>query len=140
MSVSTTPADGTSTLIVPTPVPSPREVRFIDAHVFAYSRRAGTPAATYDGQIPESVKRERSAELIRVKNEVRDLVLDGIVERGEALSVILETYDGQYYTAHSDTFVEVKVLASKGLSGELCEVIPVSHKDGVIHAKFIKCL
>ena len=117
-----------------------REVRFIDAHVFAYSRRAGTPAATYDGQIPESVKRERSAELIRVKNEVRDLVLDGIVERGEALSVILETYDGQYYTAHSDTFVEVKVLASKGLSGELCEVVPVSHKDGVIHAKFVKCL
>ena len=117
-----------------------REVRFIDAHVFAYSRRAGTPAATYDGQVPESVKRERSAELIRVKNEVRDLVLDGIVDGGEALSVILETYDGQYYTAHSDTFVEVKVLASKGLSGELCEVVPVSHKDGVIHAKFIKCL
>ena len=114
-----------------------REVGFIDAHVFAYSKRAGTPAATYDGQIPESVKRERSARLIAVKNEVRDTVLDGIVDTGDALSIILETYDGEFYTAHSDGFAEVKVKARCGLSGELVKVAPVSHKDGIILAKLI---
>ena len=117
-----------------------REVCFIDAHVFAYSRREGTPAATYSGQIPESVKKSRSAELIRVKNEVRDSVLASLVEKGESLSVILETYDGAYYTAHSDTFVEVRVMAHEGLSGELAEVVPISHENGIIHAEFIKCL
>ena len=117
-----------------------REVGFIDAHVFAYSRREGTPAADYEGQIPESVKRLRSSELIRVKNEVRDKVLDSIVCEGGELSVILETYDGSYYTAHSDTFLEVRVLAAAGLSGEMAQVIPVSHSDGIIHAKLIKCL
>ena len=114
-----------------------REVGFIDAHVFAYSKRAGTPAATYDGQIPENVKRERSARLISVKNEVRDSVLDAIVKAKESLSVILETYDGEFYTAHSEGFAEVKVKADKGLSGEMIAVMPISHKDGIILAKLI---
>ena len=112
-----------------------REVGFIDAHVFAYSRRAGTPAASYDGQIPENVKKERSSRLIAVKNEVRDTVLDGIVKTGDSLSVILETYDGEFYTAHSDGFAEVKVKAEAGLSGEMFTVIPVSYEDGIILAK-----
>ena len=112
-----------------------REVGFIDAHVFAYSRRAGTPAASYDGQIPENVKKERSSRLIAVKNEVRDTVLDGIVKTGDSLSVILETYDGEFYTAHSDGFAEVKVKAEPGLSGEMFTVIPVSYEDGIILAK-----
>ena len=114
-----------------------REVGFIDAHVFAYSKRAGTPAANYEGQIPENVKKERSARLIAVKNEVRDSVLGGIVARGEPISVILETYDGSYYTAHSDTFAEVRVEAREGLSGEMALVIPISHKDGIILGKLI---
>ena len=114
-----------------------KEVGFIDAHVFAYSKRAGTPAASYDGQIPESVKRERSARLISVKNEVRNSVLDGIVKAKEPLSVILETYDGEFYTAHSDGFAEVKVKAKEGLSGEMITVMPISHENGIILAKAI---
>ena len=114
------------------------EVGFIDAHVFAYSRRAGTPAATYSGQIPEGVKRERSARLIAVKNEIRDSVLSEIVAKGEPISVILETYDGHSYTAHSDTFAEVRVDADCGLGGEMVLVAPISHKDGVILGKLIK--
>lgn len=114
-----------------------REVGFIDAHVFAYSKRAGTPAATYENQIPENVKRDRSARLIAVKNEVRDTVLDGIVGAKDILSVILETYDGGFYTAHSDGFAEVKVEAECGLSGEMLEVFPLAHKDGIVFAKLI---
>ena len=114
-----------------------REVGFIDAHVFAYSKRAGTPAATYENQIPENVKRERSARLIAVKNEVRDTVLDGIVGAKDKLSVILETYDGGFYTAHSDGFAEVKVEAECGLSGEMVEAFPFAHKDGIVFAKLI---
>ena len=116
-----------------------REARFIDAHVFAYSRRAGTPAAYYDGQIPENVKKERSHRLIAAKNEVRDSVLEGIVEKGTPLSVVLETYDLGRYSAHSDSFVEVSVEGPEGLQGDIVEIIPVSHKDGIIIGKLINC-
>ena len=116
-----------------------KEARFIDAHVFAYSRREGTPAAYYDGQIPENVKKERSHRLIAAKNEVRDSVLAQIIEKGTPLSVVLETYDGEKYSAHSDSFVEVTVVGPDGLQGEIVEVIPVSHKNGIIIGKLINC-
>ena len=73
--------------------------------------REGTPAACYENQVPEATKRERSERLIAVKNEVRDALLDAIVSLGEPLSVIAEAQgDDGYYTAHSDTYVEVKFL------------------------------
>ncbi len=112
-----------------------REVGFIDAHVFAYSKRKGTPAASYSGQIDESEKKRRSARLIAVKNEVRGSVLDGIVESGKALSVVLETYDAGLYSAHSDSFVEIRVEAPDGMQGEIVDVIPISHSYGVIFGK-----
>ena len=115
------------------------EARFIDAHVFAYSRRAGTPAATYKDQIPENVKKERSHRLIAAKNEVRDSVLSRMVEEGAPLSVVLETYDGGRYSAHSDSFVEVSVEAPDGLQGEIVEVVPISHENGIILGKPINC-
>lgn len=36
------------------------EMRFAHAHIFPFSPRAGTAAATFDGQVPKTVKRERS--------------------------------------------------------------------------------
>ena len=107
---------------------------FLDAHVFAYSRREGTEAAYYGDQIPEQIKKERSARLIRIKNEVRDRVLDGIVKAALPLSVIAEARlkDGRY-TAHSDTYVEVNFHSDNAnLSGEMLNVVPVSHKDGIV--------
>jgi len=115
-----------------------RRARFIDAHVFAYSRRVGTPAASYGGQIDESEKKRRSRELIRVKNEVRDSVLSEIVAKGEPVKVILETYENGTFTAHSDSFAEIRVEADQGMQGEMVHVLPISHKDGIIVAKLIK--
>lgn len=115
-----------------------RRARFIDAHVFAYSRRVGTPAASYDGQIDESEKKRRSRELIRVKNEVRDSVLSEIVAKGEPIEVILETYENGVFTAHSDSFAEVRVEAKLCMQGQMIYVTPVSHKNGIIIAKIQK--
>ena len=113
-----------------------REARLLDAHVFAYSKREGTPAATYEGQIPEEVKRERSARLIAEKNAMRDEVLDAVVASGKVLSCIAETRDRQgVYTAHSDSYIEVRFEGRAGLSGEVVSITPESHKDGVIYGK-----
>ena len=118
-----------------------RRVGFLDAHVFAYSRRKNTPAADYPNQIDEATKRERSERLIKIKNEVRDSVLDGIIKRGEPLSAVAETAlaDGSY-TAHSDTYVEINFKPKndcRSLCGEVVWVMPVSHKDGIVFGKLI---
>ena len=110
-----------------------KEARLLDAHVFAYSRREGTPAASYPGQISEDVKRERSQILIKTKNCVRDEVISERVLFGTPLNCILEAYSGGSYTAHSDEFFEVSVVYPEGHEGELVKVTPVSHKNGIIY-------
>ena len=114
-----------------------REARLLDAHVFAYSKREGTPAALYDGQIPEQIKRERSARLIAEKNRVRDGVLDEAVRSGEPLPCIFESCEGGVYTAHSDSYIEVRCKAERDVCGELLAVRPLSHKDGIIYGEII---
>ena len=119
-----------------------REARFLDIHVFAYSRRPNTPAATYEGQVAEEVKRRRSATLIALKNEIRDSILDSYIEEGKALDVVIEKrWEDGTYSSHADSFVEVRVSVPEGerdLRGEIVTVMPVSHKDGVILAKLEK--
>ena len=116
-----------------------REIGFLDCHVFAYSRRRGTPADSFSDQISEDVKKRRSEELISVCRSVRDRVLDRAVERGEALSCILETERDGVWSGHSDSFIEVCVPCDSGaeLHGEIRRVLPVSHKNGVIIGKII---
>lgn len=116
-----------------------REARFLDVHVFAYSRRPGTPAESYDGQIDEQTKHERSQTLIALKNKIRDEILDGYVKRAEPLSVVLERAgaDGSY-SSHADSFAAVRVRVPEGthdLHGEIADVIPVAHENGVILAE-----
>lgn len=117
-----------------------REAALLDAHVFAYSKRAGTPAAEYPNQISEDIKRERSERLIRIKNEVRDSVLQGVVSKKEPLSVICESRGvGGNYTAHSDNYIEVQFCSDdEDLSGKMLKVAPVCHKNGIVFCNLIK--
>ena len=115
-----------------------REARLLDAHVFAYSRREGTPAAEYENQIPDDVKKRRSAELIKVCQEVRDQLLSEVVAKGEALSCILESRKGRGYTAHSDSYIEVSCEGEEGLSGHLVSVMPTRHENGIVYGEIIE--
>ncbi len=115
-----------------------REARLLDAHVFAYSKREGTPAAKYENQIPEDVKKCRSAELIKVCEDVRDELLSEIVTAGKPLSCILESRKGKCYNAHSDSYIEVSVEGEEGLSGRLVLVKPLSHKNGIVYGEIMQ--
>lgn len=113
-----------------------RRVGFLSAHVFAYSRREGTEAYSYDGQIPEEVKRDRSALLIDECRRVGDSVIGEIIKRDKTLSVIAEAYNGAYYTAHSDTFLEVNFKSENAaLHGKEIIVTPTSYECGVVLAE-----
>ena len=113
------------------------KARFLDCHVFAYSRREGTPAAAYPDQVPEDVKKQRSERLIVEKNKVRDSVLAEICERGEPLSCIFEAVKKNIWTSHSDTFVEVRAASECDLSGRLVMVKPVRVEDGAIYGEIL---
>ncbi|CDF41390.1 unnamed protein product [Chondrus crispus] len=68
-----------------------RSSRFNHAGFFPYSKEEGTPAATYDDQIPESVRQHRCDELSSIQQQIQEeiaaervgTILDVIVDRVE---------------------------------------------------------
>lgn len=117
-----------------------KKVGFLDVHVFSYSKRKGTEAYSFENQVPEEIKRERSRRMISFKNAIRDEQLSLIVKSGRELPVIAETeLDCGIYSAHADNFAEIRfaVKDKRDVKGELVTVRPVSSKCGIIYAEEI---
>lgn len=65
---------------------------FADMHVFEYSKRNGTEAALYSGQIPDGEKKERSRKLLGLAREMKQAFLESLV--GKPLEVLFENGAG----------------------------------------------
>lgn len=112
--------------------------RFLDMHVFAYSKRKNTPAAQMAEQVSEEEKRRRSAALIALRTHMREEILCSLAEGGEAISVLFETKEKGFYTGHSDAFVPVRVKTEEDLHGLLRRVRPFDVEDGALCGELIQ--
>ncbi len=108
-----------------------REARFLSLHVFAYSRRAGTPAATMSGQIPKEIKSRRSAELSKLSREIRREILDEIVASSPVCEVLFERDEEGVSRGHTGSFIEVSVQSDIPLSSTFGQIRLTGH-DGDI--------
>ncbi len=66
-----------------------REVGFSKIHIFPFSARRGTPAATFADQLSQELKHERLARLAEVEAELRDQYFASL--RGTRLRVLVES-------------------------------------------------
>ncbi len=105
-----------------------KEAEFLQMHVFAYSRREGTPAATMAGQIEKSVKKERSARLIALGEELTAKRLARALE-DPLRPVLFETFSGGIAVGHTREFFEVAVPADRLLNGEV-HTVRVERAEG----------
>jgi threonylcarbamoyladenosine tRNA methylthiotransferase MtaB len=99
---------------------------FSGGHVFKYSARPGTPAASYPDQVPHPVRKMRS-ELVR-----RILMESGMVYRhkflGQTLPVLWEAREkwipgGIVLSGLTDNYLRVETLSSRELCGQVSQVI-----------------
>ncbi len=70
-----------------------REIGFARMHVFPYSARQGTPAATMPQQVPRAVREERARRLIALGNDLAQAYRLSFV--GKTVEVLTEEADGQ---------------------------------------------
>ena len=113
------------------------QASFLDMHIFAYSRRKNTPAATYPNQVPEDIKRERSAVLIALASRLRDENLHDLIAKGKPLSVLFETREGEEMVGHSAEFAEVHTVTEEVLHGEIRCVLPTHTHDGILYGTLL---
>ncbi|MDO4564478.1 MAG: tRNA (N(6)-L-threonylcarbamoyladenosine(37)-C(2))-methylthiotransferase MtaB [Clostridia bacterium] len=99
-----------------------REIGFSRIHVFPYSRRAGTKAATFPGQLPKSVKAARTREFLELGEELETAFI--MRQKGTIHRVLMES-DGTGYT---ENYVRVRV---DGADGELITV-EITGQEGTL--------
>ena len=104
-----------------------KQARFLMIHVFPYSERRGTVAATLPGRVPEEIRHRRVRELSAVQAEIQREILDSYTDT--AVSVLFETYTGGMAIGHTDTFVEVCCPAPHSLQAQTCTVY-ITGNDG----------
>ena len=94
---------------------------FLSMHVFAYSKRAGTLAATLPDQISNAVKKERSAALIALGAELRQGRLSRAMQT-PLREVLFETHENGLAIGHTASFLEVAAPSPIPLHSKLCSV------------------
>ncbi|MDE7311043.1 MAG: tRNA (N(6)-L-threonylcarbamoyladenosine(37)-C(2))-methylthiotransferase MtaB [Eubacterium sp.] len=90
-------------------------ISFYEMHIFKYSRRKGTKAASMDCQVPDSVKAQRSARLIGLGEKMSKAFRESFI--GDTVYVLLEepfVYLGKRYEAgYTQEYVKVAVESDK---------------------------
>ena len=114
-----------------------REVRLLQAHVFAYSRRRGTPADEMPCQIPEPEKRRRSEILIRECEKIKEELLGEVIREGKPLSCVFETKEDGLWVGHSASYIEVAAASDDDLHGEMRDLIPLRYENGILIGKIL---
>ncbi len=106
-----------------------RRARFLRAHIFPYSKRAGTPAAIMPNQISNDEKSRRLHLLCEAEAEARHSILKEEIAERPVKSVLFETYKGGVAAGHTADFLEVRVPSPKALHGCIADV-KISATDG----------
>ncbi|MBE5775964.1 MAG: tRNA (N(6)-L-threonylcarbamoyladenosine(37)-C(2))-methylthiotransferase MtaB [Clostridiales bacterium] len=111
-----------------------KQVSFARMHVFPYSARKGTPAATMGGQVPKKIREERTRTLIRLGHDLAKAYHESMI--GSTVEVLWEESDEDgFLTGYTREYVHcrargtlrdttpclVRVISADadGLTGEL---------------------
>ena len=95
-----------------------QEMEFLKVHVFPYSRREGTPAATFPDQIPEEEKARRVHILQTAADEVRGQLANAWT--GSVDTVLLEKpLSANLFTGYTRLYLPVVVSAPGAEAGQI---------------------
>lgn len=111
---------------------------FSDMHVFAYSPRKGTRAASMPGQVPNKEKARRAVRAKELASGMRRAFLFGQI--GRELSVLLENKQGDAWYGHAGEYVPVLVSVNENaenLKNCLCPVRVTAAGETVLYAERI---
>lgn len=100
------------------------KVNFYETHIFKYSKREGTKAASMENQVPEQVKAKRSGELIELGEKNRREYEKSFL--GKEVEVLVEEeieVDGRVMQAgHSKEYMKIALDCSDNVQNRILKV------------------
>lgn len=110
------------------------KVDFYETHIFKYSKRQGTKAAIMPEQVPETVKTERSNQMLELDSHKREKYESNWI--GQEVEVLVEEQilrEGKpYQIGHTKEYIKVLIDSEENLENQLVKV-QLKDKSQIIH-------
>jgi len=97
-----------------------RKCAFSAMHIFPYSRRPGTPAASMPGQVLKAVKEERARRAAEAAARMEQAYLSRFV--GRTVEVLFEEERDGLWRGHTTRYSEVAAVSGENLHNVLRDV------------------
>lgn len=96
------------------------EINFSSLHVFPYSKRDFTKAASMENQIDEVTKADRVKKLLVLKERKELEYMMKFI--GRKLDVLFEVKTDDNYIGHTSNYLKVSTKSTKDITGKICSV------------------
>ncbi len=113
-----------------------QEMHFNQLHVFPYSRRKGTPAATMKDQVDGNIKHDRVKKLMELSHQLQSEFAS--MQIGKTLEVLFEEIHDGYLVGHASNYLKVKVKGQNSYIGHIY-YIKIESQDGVELIGSVEC-
>ena len=112
------------------------QIKFSEIHVFQFSKREGTPAATMPDQVDQKFKKARSEKLIELASDLGKRYKAQFI--GETIEVLMEERKENECIGHSKNYLKISVIDPEhiGIQGKVYNVIIKEILDEKIFAEF----
>ena len=115
------------------------ECEYDSLYLFKYSKRAGTPAASFDDNVSEKEKTNRFLELEKVHRRAQERIYRSYV--GRTLSVLAEKQSSRSesdLSGHSTCHKIVNFAGDRSLEGEIVDVLVTGAKTNSLYGTLLK--
>jgi threonylcarbamoyladenosine tRNA methylthiotransferase MtaB len=113
-----------------------KEIELAQMHVFKYSPRKGTPAATMENQIDPQIKQLRSEKLISLSKSNFEKFASKFIDK--TLPVLFEKkIDEKHYEGLTPNYIRVVVKSDFDIEGKILNVKITKSKDEYIEGNLI---
>ena len=111
-----------------------QEVKLYETHIFKYSKREGTPAATMKEQVREEVKQERSQILLALAEKNKQVFEQQFT--GRVVEVLVEEKvlrDGEeWWVGHTKEYIKVALKSKEDIKNQILRVEMNNHLQ-IVH-------
>ena len=112
-----------------------RRCAFSAMHIFPYSRRPGTPAASMPGQTVKAVREERAGRAVVIAGGMERDYLSQFV--GQTVEVLFEEERDGLWRGHTTRYCRVEVRSEEPLHNQLRQVSVTGVGDGYLEGELL---
>ncbi len=95
-------------------------IKLSKLHIFPYSPKKGTPAATFNDQVPSEIKDARTKKMLLLNDSLSTSYLEGFV--GKTVEVLFEKKEQDFFIGHASNYIVVKCPSDVDVTNQIVKV------------------